>query len=122
MPLILLLGCIHDAIAINNSVPQGLSSSLFSNNIGQIFEWTGHFYFYFISIITSITITAINLVVIRSSMSVIITLSDYLYTHLTTYICTGQGGSDCGLVNVNIGTSGAEIGGKQIIQPYTTCI
>jgi len=51
------------AIALNNSVPQGLSSSLFTTNQQAIFEWTG------------------------------------------------SAGSDCGIVNVNIGPSGAEIGG-----------
>lgn len=54
---------VDEAIVLNNSVAQGLSSSLFTKDLGQIFKWTG---------------------------------SD---------------GSDCGIVNVNIGTSGAEIGG-----------
>lgn len=52
-----------EALEHNNAVAQGLSSALFSNNVGNIFKWTG------------------------------------------------PSGSDCGLVNVNIGTSGAEIGG-----------
>lgn len=52
-----------EGIQLNNSVPQGLSSSLFTTNQAAIFEWTG------------------------------------------------ANGSDCGIVNVNIGTSGAEIGG-----------
>lgn len=51
------------AIAVNNSVEQGLSSSLFTQNIGSIFRWLG------------------------------------------------PKGSDCGIVNVNIPTNGAEIGG-----------
>jgi len=54
---------IDDAIAINNSVEQGLSSSVFTENIGNIFKWLG------------------------------------------------PKGSDCGIVNVNIPTNGAEIGG-----------
>ncbi|GJQ14972.1 hypothetical protein GpartN1_g6763.t1 [Galdieria partita] len=54
---------LQEAITFNNSVSQGLSSSLFSNHISHVFEWLGP--------------------------------------------C----GSDCGIVNVNIGTSGAEIGG-----------
>ena len=54
---------VDDAIVLNNSVAQGLSSSLFTKDLGQIFKWTG------------------------------------------------PDGSDCGIVNVNIGTSGAEIGG-----------
>jgi aldehyde dehydrogenase family 7 protein A1 len=53
----------EEAIELNNDVPQGLSSSLFSNNMRNVFKWIG------------------------------------------------PSGSDCGLVNVNIGTSGAEIGG-----------
>lgn len=53
----------EEAVQINNSVPQGLSSALFSRNIEQIFHWSG------------------------------------------------PSGSDCGIVNTNIGTSGAEIGG-----------
>ncbi|KAI9291720.1 aldehyde dehydrogenase [Neoconidiobolus thromboides FSU 785] len=52
-----------EAIELNNSVKQGLSSSLFTSNPSNIFQWTG--------------------------------------------AC----GSDCGIVNVNIPTNGAEIGG-----------
>lgn len=51
-----------DAIAYNNEVPQGLSSAVFTQDMSEVFRWTG------------------------------------------------PGGSDCGLVNVNVGTSGAEIG------------
>jgi aldehyde dehydrogenase (NAD+) len=54
---------IDEAIAIQNGVPQGLSSSIFSNNI------------------------------------------------LETEKFLSYAGSDCGIANVNIGTSGAEIGG-----------
>jgi aldehyde dehydrogenase (NAD+) len=54
---------IDEAIALHNGVPQGLSSSIFSNNI------------------------------------------------LETEKFLSQAGSDCGIANVNIGTSGAEIGG-----------
>jgi aldehyde dehydrogenase family 7 protein A1 len=53
---------LEDAIHINNEVPQGLSSCLYTTNQSAIFKWTG------------------------------------------------PNGSDCGLVNVNAGTSGAEIG------------
>merc|ERR1711939_907761 len=53
----------REAVAINNSVPQGLSSSIYTKNLEYMFSWIG------------------------------------------------PRGSDCGLVNVNIGTSGAEIGG-----------
>ncbi|KAL7749392.1 Alpha-aminoadipic semialdehyde dehydrogenase [Sorochytrium milnesiophthora] len=54
---------LDQAIALNNNVGQGLSSSLFTNSIENIFKWTG------------------------------------------------ANGSDCGIVNVNIPTNGAEIGG-----------
>ncbi len=54
---------IEDAIFYNNDVPQGLSSTMFTNNIRYSEAWLSHI------------------------------------------------GSDCGIANVNIGTSGAEIGG-----------
>ena len=54
---------LDEAIAMNNGVPQGLSSSLFTRDMRATFKWLG------------------------------------------------AGGSDCGIVNVNCGTSGAEIGG-----------
>jgi aldehyde dehydrogenase family 7 protein A1 len=54
---------LDEAIEWNNEVPQGLSSSLFTKNLQNMFQWVG------------------------------------------------PAGSDCGLVNCNIGTSGAEIGG-----------
>ena len=53
----------QEGLELNNNVKQGLSSSLFTQNLGNMFHWTG------------------------------------------------SQGSDCGIVNVNIGTSGAEIGG-----------
>lgn len=54
---------LQEAIALNNSVPQGLSSAVFSNDVRE------------------------------------------------TELFLSSAGSDCGIVNVNIGTSGAEIGG-----------
>jgi aldehyde dehydrogenase (NAD+) len=54
---------LKEAIAIQNSVPQGLSSSIISNNLREAETFLSH------------------------------------------------AGSDCGIANVNIGTSGAEIGG-----------
>nr|BCX99720.1 aldehyde dehydrogenase [Zostera marina] len=54
---------LDEAIEMNNSVPQGLSSSIFTQKPETIFKWLGPF------------------------------------------------GSDCGIVNVNIPTNGAEIGG-----------
>lgn len=53
----------EEAVALNNGVPQGLSSSLFTRDMRNVFKWMG------------------------------------------------PSGSDCGIVNVNAGTSGAEIGG-----------
>jgi aldehyde dehydrogenase (NAD+) len=61
--LIRYTGDVSDAIAIQNDVPQGLSSAIFTNDLRE----TEHF--------------------------------------------LSAAGSDCGIANVNIGTSGAEIGG-----------
>jgi len=65
VPILYILKCksFEEAVEINNGVPQGLSSSLFTNNQQHIFNWIG------------------------------------------------PRGSDCGLVNVNLPTNGAEIGG-----------
>ncbi|MGC4397788.1 aldehyde dehydrogenase family protein [Hydrogenophaga sp. T2] len=54
---------LHEAIALQNGVPQGLSSAIFSNDLRE------------------------------------------------TELFLSASGSDCGIANVNIGTSGAEIGG-----------
>jgi len=64
-PIVYVLKCksVEEGIAWNNEVEQGLSSSLFTQDLGNIFKWIG------------------------------------------------PKGSDCGIVNVNIPTSGAEIGG-----------
>ena len=64
-PVVYILKCknLDEAIAWNNEVEQGLSSSLFTKDMGNLFKWIG------------------------------------------------PKGSDCGIVNVNIPTSGAEIGG-----------
>ncbi|KAF8323695.1 NAD-aldehyde dehydrogenase [Clavulina sp. PMI_390] len=53
---------LEEAIELNNSVPQGLSSTLWSTDVRNLGKWIG------------------------------------------------PGGSDCGIVNFNVGTSGAEIG------------
>ena len=65
MPILYMIrfSTFEEAVAINNSVPQGLSSSLFTRDLSLYKRWIG------------------------------------------------PRGSDCGLVNTNIGTSGAEIGG-----------
>ena len=64
-PIVYVLKCssVEDGIAMNNEVEQGLSSSIFTKDLGNVFKWLG------------------------------------------------PKGSDCGIVNVNIPTSGAEIGG-----------
>jgi len=64
-PILYILKCksLDEAIRWNNEVRQGLSSSLFTTNLGALFKWIG------------------------------------------------PKGSDCGIVNLNIPTSGAEIGG-----------
>lgn len=64
-PILYILKCkdLDEAIAWNNEVSQGLSSSLFTTNMQNLFKWIG------------------------------------------------PKGSDTGLVNLNIPTSGAEIGG-----------
>jgi len=64
-PIVYILKCssLDQGISINNEVEQGLSSSIFTTDLGNVFKWLG------------------------------------------------PKGSDCGIVNVNIPTSGAEIGG-----------
>jgi aldehyde dehydrogenase family 7 protein A1 len=65
VPILYVLKCssFEEGVAWNNEVDQGLTSSLFTQDVGKVFEWMGPL------------------------------------------------GSDCGIVNVNIPTSGAEIGG-----------
>jgi len=53
----------EEAVEVNNNVPQGLSSAIFTKNMQNVFRWIG------------------------------------------------PNGSDCGLCNVNVSTSGDEIGG-----------
>ncbi|CDY51401.1 hypothetical protein HID58_020621 [Brassica napus] len=62
-PVLYALSHLKKQVAINNSIPQGLSSSIFTRKPKNIFKWIGPM------------------------------------------------GSDCGIVNVNIPTNGAEIGG-----------
>ncbi|KAK7086425.1 Alpha-aminoadipic semialdehyde dehydrogenase [Halocaridina rubra] len=64
-PIVYVLKCssVDEGIKWNNEVKQGLSSSLFTQSIGNVFKWLG------------------------------------------------PKGSDCGIVNINIPTNGAEIGG-----------
>ena len=65
-------GDVNDAIAIQNDVPQGLSSAIMTNNMREQEAFLSH------------------------------------------------AGSDCGIANVNIGTSGAEIGGAFGCLLYTS--
>jgi len=64
VPILYIIKCetLEEGIAFNNEVPQGLSSTMFTNNQSNVFHWLGPL------------------------------------------------GSDCGIVNVNGSTSGAEIG------------
>eukprot|EP00762_Andalucia_godoyi_P002795 ANDGO_04478.mRNA.1 Putative aldehyde dehydrogenase family 7 member A1 homolog len=64
VPILYVLKCtgVDEAIKMNNSVPQGLSSSLMTRDMRNVFKWFG------------------------------------------------PNGSDCGIVNVNVPTNGAEIG------------
>lgn len=64
-PIVYILKCssVDEGISWNNEVKQGLSSSLFTQNLGNVFKWLG------------------------------------------------PKGSDCGIININIPTNGAEIGG-----------
>ena len=39
--LLPVLQSLEEAIAVNNSVPQGLSSSIFTNNQKNVFKWIG---------------------------------------------------------------------------------
>lgn len=73
-----LLKDLSEAIELNNSVPQGLSSSIFTNHQSNLFRWLGY-----------------ELSPAQSR---------------DTQLRRPEG-SDCGIVNVNTGTSGAEIGG-----------
>jgi aldehyde dehydrogenase (NAD+) len=60
---VITVASLDEAIAVNNAVPQGLSSSIFTRSLQSAERWLA------------------------------------------------AGGSDCGIANVNVGTSGAEIGG-----------
>jgi len=70
------LQSVPEAIAWNNETEAGLSSSLFTKNMHNTFEWMG-----------------------------------YSNPRDTVTRARRPLGSVCGLVNVNTGTSGAEIGG-----------
>lgn len=76
---------IDEAIAINNEVPQGLSSSLFTNNQQHIFRWMGF------------VCCSFHLLTLCSLLIV-------FYGYYSPF------GSDCGIINVNVPTNGAEIG------------
>jgi hypothetical protein len=70
---------------MNNSVPQGLSSSIFTGDVKSAFRWMGYG--------DGCPFCSHGVV------------PDVLWVP-----CSPRG-SDCGIVNVNVGTSGAEIGG-----------
>ena len=81
-PIVYVLKCssVEEGIAINNEVEQGLSSSIFTTDLGNVFK-----------------------------------VGDKKFPKIEQYMIIfqwlGPKGSDCGIVNVNIPTSGAEIGG-----------
>ncbi len=81
-----------EAIALNNAVPQGLASSLFTSNQAAVFQWTG-------------------LHPLSLSLSASVGCGGEMDSYLLSWCGSGPSGSDCGIVNVNIGPSGAEIGG-----------
>lgn len=70
-----------EAIEVNNSVPQGLSSSLFTRDMRNLFQWAGP------------------------------NGSDCGICHCFRIRAPSTLNHQSGIVNVNIGTSGAEIGG-----------
>lgn len=76
---------LDEAIQINNSVEFGLSSSLFTKDIGNMFK------------------------VSSSTKKTPKKFSEAFKIFLFQWL--GPHGSDCGIVNINIPTSGAEIGG-----------
>ena len=86
-PIVYILKCssIDEAIAWNNEVEQGLSSSLFTQNLGNLFKVT--------------------------PLGKKLTRGHLICIHFFLLQWIGPKGSDCGIVNVNIPTSGAEIGG-----------
>ena len=85
-PIVYLMKCasVEDGIAINNEVEQGLSSSIFTKDLGNVFK-------------------------VRLSLTDLSLLANS--DHITLLQWLGPKGSDCGIVNINIPTSGAEIGG-----------
>jgi aldehyde dehydrogenase family 7 protein A1 len=83
---------LETAIKYNNEVAQGLSSSLFTTNQQNVFKWIGYTNTEQPSRVTRHLILPLS--VCRDPVQ-----------------CNRPSGSDCGIVNVNIPTNGAEIGG-----------
>ncbi len=80
---------LEEAIALNNAVPQGLSSALFTRDPEAMFKWTGGW--------------------VGATISQFIRGRDgWIDPELTSNLdpqpkTAGPEGSDCGIVNVNIG-------------------
>ncbi len=108
---------------MNNSVPQGLSSSIFTRNPETIFKWIGCVTSWDYSSTLSLGCCAhVNMRNFGSTSTILGSLSIAGFWLLRvqfesvsllmweTLHCRPTG-SDCGIVNVNIPTNGAEIGG-----------
>ena len=108
-------------------MPQGLSSSVFTRDVSNVFKWLGYVKNYInfdvtcpvvvcmVSFLTfSFDVICNNLLRIGSKLTfhmyVYMFCISELFIILTAVMCRPKG-SDCGIVNVNIPTSGAEIGG-----------
>jgi len=55
--------------------------------------------------------TMLTMMIMMIMMSIYTMMTNYSQNPEHIFQWTGPSGSDCGIVNVNIGTSGAEIGG-----------
>ena len=78
---------------------QGLTSSLFTSSIGDMFKWIGFVYMLIILLLHNV-----------ESRGCIISITFICKVFYCPYYFSPKG-SDCGIVNVNIPTNGAEIGG-----------
>jgi aldehyde dehydrogenase family 7 protein A1 len=105
---------LEEAVALNNSVEQGLSSSLFTSFVFRSLFSTLLAPYHF----TDFLLTSVL------SLSLLFSLAnsvlDPLPRHLScrnsnlsnAYHFIGPAGSDCGIININGSTSGAEIGAR----------
>ena len=75
----------EEAVEMNNEVKQGLTSSIFTGDPNKIFQWIRFISFSF--------------------------FHNFLVSSILIFFKNSVNGSDCGIVNVNMPSSGAEIGG-----------